>query len=157
MSIIKKADKFIKNGSNSNEFMLGDGSSVTINNDRSFIVGGDNLIDINNSAVVAQAKYSQVSTAINTDGIFAGFDVSQNFPNPVKDKTNIIIQIPNKGKTSIEVYDLNGRKDLEVLNQELRKGTYTYEINTSDLNSGIYFYKTAFDRQEKTLKMLVQK
>jgi hypothetical protein len=107
--------------------------------------------------VVAQAKYSQVSTAINPDGTFAGFDVSQNFPNPVKDKTSIIIQIPNNGKTSVEVYDLTGRKVLEVFNQELRKGTYTYEINASDLNSGIYFYKTAFEGQEKTLKMLVQK
>jgi len=120
-------------------------------------IGGDNLTDINNSAVVAQAKYSQVSTAINPDGIFAGFDVSQNFPNPVKDKTSIIIQIPNNGKTSVEVYDLSGRKVLEVLNQELKRGTYTYEINASDLNSGIYFYKTAFESQEKTLKMLVQK
>ena len=120
-------------------------------------IAGDNLSDISISALAAQAKYAQVSTAINPDGTFAGFDVSQNFPNPVKDKTSIIVQIPNNGKTSVEVYDLTGRKVLDVLNQELRKGTYTYEINASDLNSGIYFYKTAFEGQEKTLKMLVQK
>lgn len=120
-------------------------------------IGGDNLTDISNSAVVAQAKYAQVSTAINPDGTFSGFDVSQNYPNPVQNKTSININIPNNGKASIEVYDLTGRKVLDVLNQELRKGTYTYEINTTSLNSGIYFYKTAFEGQEKTLKMLVQK
>ena len=120
-------------------------------------IGGDNLTDISNSAVVAQAKYTQLSTAINPDGSFSGFDVSQNYPNPVKDKTSINIIIPNKGKTSIQLYDLTGRMVLEVLNQELRKGTYTYEINTVNLNSGIYFYKTAFEGQEKTLKMLIQK
>lgn len=120
-------------------------------------IGGDNLTDISNSAVVAQAKYGQVTTSINPDGTFSGFDVSQNFPNPANNKTSISIQIPNNGRAAITVYDLTGRKVLDVLNQDLRKGTYTYEINISNLNSGIYFYRATFDGQEKTLKMLVQK
>ena len=52
---------------------------------------------------------------------------------------------------------INAEDNLKTRLYLLKKGTYTYEINVSDLNSGIYFYKTAFDRQEKTLKMLVQK
>lgn len=120
-------------------------------------IAGDNLIDISNSAIAAQAKYTQLITSIPADEALSRFNVAQNFPNPAKQQTQISIDLPSNGKTSLEVFDLAGKKVLTVLNQDLKKGTHVFNVDVSRLNSGIYFYKTKFENLEKVMKMGVIK
>jgi serine protease len=120
-------------------------------------IAGDNLTDISNSAIAAQSKYTQILTAVDSDVELTGFNVSQNAPNPAKQQTQIIVDLPGNGKTSIEVYDLAGKKVLMVLNKDLKKGKHTIDLDVSNLNSGIYFYKTKFENLEKVMKMVVIK
>lgn len=142
-------------------FVIGNGNySIPVNGSVKVafaFIAGDNLMDISNSAIVAQAKYTQLLTAIEPVFTAKGFDVAQNFPNPVKQETQISIYLPSNGKTSIEIYDLTGKKVFTLLNAKLNKGTHSFNLDASNLNSGIYFYKTSFEGLEKVMKMVVIK
>ena len=120
-------------------------------------IAGDNFTDISNSAIVAQAKYTQLLTSVEPVFTAQGFDVAQNFPNPVKQETQISIYLPSNGKTSIDIYDLTGKKVFTLFNGELKKGTHSFNLNAFNLNSGIYFYKTSLEDLEKVKKMVVVK
>ncbi|MBU0695466.1 MAG: S8 family peptidase [Bacteroidetes bacterium] len=120
-------------------------------------IAGDDLTDISNSALAAQAKYTTVLTAVSPDNLAAGFIVSQNYPNPATSSTKVEILTPKSGKLNLEVYDLTGRKISTIYNQQITKGTKIIEINTSNLNSGIYFYKVSFEGLERVMKMIVMK
>jgi serine protease len=115
------------------------------------IVAGDDLFDINQSAIATQAKYEQLN--INK----TEFEVGQNFPNPLNQQTQVSVYIPNEGNITIEVYDLTGKKVSTPINNNYRKGMHTLTLDIRNLKSGIYFYKTSFNSQNKVMKMIVSK
>lgn len=120
-------------------------------------IAGDDLTDITNSAIAAQSKYSNVLTANEPELKADQFGVTQNYPNPVKGETSFAVNIPSNGKATIELFDLSGRKVQTVYDNDLKRGKHTFTINTVDLNSGIYFYRTAYEGLEKVMKMMVVK
>ena len=44
------------------------------------------------------------------------------------------------GHAVISLYDLNGRKVKDIVNQIFSSGKYSIKLNASDLPSGMYFY-----------------
>ncbi len=69
-----------------------------------------------------------------------GLALYQNIPNPAVNKTNIAISIIENGKTSLSIYDLLGNKVLNVVNQNLSRGDYNFDVDVSNLSPGIYYY-----------------
>lgn len=63
--------------------------------------------------------------------------LNQNF-NPA---TTIKYSIKDVGLVRIEIYDILGRKDETLLNEEKPTGEYEVKFNGKNLASGIYFYK----------------
>jgi len=66
--------------------------------------------------------------------------LSQNYPNPFKEKTTIKYCLPEKVKVRIKVFDHEGKMVNELINQEQDEGTYQVEFNGSDLKRGEYTY-----------------
>ncbi|MDA9555674.1 S8 family peptidase [Pelobium sp.] len=120
-------------------------------------IAGDNLADISNSALAAQAKYTQLTTSISTNQANKGFEVAQNYPNPVSKQTQVSFYLPSNGKTTLELFDLTGKKVTTLINDTLNKGNHTFNIDVTGLSSGLYFYKTTFENLEKVMKMIVSK
>ena len=119
-------------------------------------LAGDNLIDLQASAQAAQKKYDdliQTGPMISADG----FVLNQNFPNPSIDQTVINFSIPRMAATSIILYNLIGQQVKELVNDSLPMGNYSINVNLSDLEAGVYFYKMLYEGKEKTLKLLVAK
>lgn len=76
---------------------------------------------------------------INISNIKNG-KLSQNFPNPFNEKTQIAFNIENDANVSIVVKDLSG-KEVNVINQGvMSKGTHSVELSNSQLQPGMYFY-----------------
>lgn len=119
-------------------------------------LAGDNLIDLQASAQAAQKKYDEViqSGFITPEDEFV---LNQNFPNPSSDQTVINFSIPRMSATSIILYNLMGQQVKELVNTSLPMGNYSININLSDLEAGVYFYKMLYEGKEKTLKLLVAK
>ncbi|WP_211204013.1 T9SS type A sorting domain-containing protein [Chloroherpeton thalassium] len=85
------------------------------------------------------------------------YALNQNYPNPFNPSTTIQFVLAKDAKTVLEVYDILGRKVRTLLNENLKQGTYTYELNASGLATGIYFYRLTSGKFMAVKKMLLLK
>ncbi len=69
------------------------------------------------------------------------FQLSQNYPNPFKEKTKIKYCVPFNVKVTIIVINSNGEVVDKLIDAEKPAGTYEVEFNAGKLQPGIYFYQ----------------
>ncbi|MDD5528474.1 MAG: S8 family serine peptidase [bacterium] len=62
-------------------------------------------------------------------------------PNPATKKANISLFIPTTQHVSLKLYDATGRLAKTIIDESKPVGNYNTTINTTNLNSGIYFIK----------------
>ena len=77
------------------------------------------------------------------------------YPNPATDVLNIEVNASKTSAMSINVFNIMGQKVAEE-NVNVNAGINTRSINTSDLNSGIYFVTVKADGFENTKKFIVK-
>ncbi len=83
------------------------------------------------------------------------FQLSQNYPNPFKEKTAIKYCIPAKMKIRLEVFDSDGNK-IKILVDEIKEaGTYKVEFDASKFVIGEYLYKLESKDFFETKKMVL--
>jgi hypothetical protein len=70
-----------------------------------------------------------------------GFALQQNYPNPFNANTIIEYSLVAKSQISIDIYDILGRKIINLSEGEKNAGTYREIWDASYIPSGIYFYK----------------
>lgn len=85
------------------------------------------------------------------------FDISQNYPNPFNPSTQISFDIPKGAYVDLVVYDQLGREIEQLVNEELKPGSYKFEWNASQYPSGIYFYRLQAGDFADTKKMILIK
>ncbi|MFO8021515.1 MAG: T9SS type A sorting domain-containing protein [Perlabentimonas sp.] len=85
--------------------------------------------------------------------MLSDFAVSM-YPNPSKNETNILINLPELGNVTITVIDITGRK---VIHEEFEQGSleYSHSLNVSGLKSGLYLVKVhSGSKYSKVLKLI---
>lgn len=99
------------------------------------------------------------SVGINPLGAYVPSDYKlfQNFPNPFNPSTHIKFDIPLSGFVSIKIYDVMGREVDNLVNQDLKAGSYEVEYNGANKSSGIYYYKIQTEKFQETKKMILVK
>lgn len=71
-------------------------------------------------------------------GILDGLDMVT-YPNPTTNYTNIQFTIPQEGPVEICIFDLTGRKLIEVIKEDnMPAGQYRYGVDLSVLSQGVY-------------------
>ena len=85
------------------------------------------------------------------------FSLSQNFPNPFNNSTNISYQIPNDELVSLKVYDVLGNEVKNIMTKNQKAGYYIIKFSASDLSSGIYFYTLTAGEHSSTKKLILLK
>ncbi|MBX2844005.1 MAG: T9SS type A sorting domain-containing protein [Flammeovirgaceae bacterium] len=63
------------------------------------------------------------------------------FPNPGTSSTQIEYAIETAGNVAITIHNKQGELVKSIINEEKPAGTYTQNLDISDLESGLYFYK----------------
>jgi hypothetical protein len=79
------------------------------------------------------------------------------FPNPFNARTEIHFTLPQAGKVSLDVFDLNGRKTATLLNGSLSSGEHTVPIDGSAWPSGIYFLRLTTPHRQAATKLVLLK
>ena len=69
------------------------------------------------------------------------FRLAQNYPNPFNPTTNITYTLPQLSFVTLKVYDVLGNEIITLVNEEKVTGTYEIEFDSSELTSGVYFYR----------------
>lgn len=71
----------------------------------------------------------------------AEFSLSNNYPNPFSDNTEINYSLPEKGKVTLKVFSILGEHIKTLIDQEQSAGIYKVLFDGSNLAPGTYIYK----------------
>jgi hypothetical protein len=85
------------------------------------------------------------------------YSLEQNYPNPFNPATTIRFSIPEAGTVNLSIYNLIGEKVADILNSELKSGSYEVSFDASALSSGVYFYTIEAGNFISTKKMILLK
>lgn len=90
------------------------------------------------------------------------FELLQNYPNPFNPLTTIRYAIPHSQNILLCVYDMNGKKIADLVNNYQNPGTYNVTWNGTNntgetVASGVYFYKLQTENFSETKKLLLMK
>jgi hypothetical protein len=79
------------------------------------------------------------------------------YPNQFNPVTTIKFDLAKSGFVELQVFDILGRKIKTLVNQEMKTGKYTVDLNGSDLSSGVYIYKLQADNFASAKKIILIK
>jgi aminopeptidase N len=111
------------------------------------------LFDKDNEIVIKQA-----STAVGIDNENIGpnsFALHQNVPNPSKGSTQISYSLPSETQVNLSLFDISGKKVMDMVDVVQKTGTHYYNLNTSNLKSGMYYYRLDSGNNTSTKKLSV--
>ncbi len=88
--------------------------------------------------------------------------LEQNFPNPFNLSTEIRFTVPTATNVQLTIFDLNGKKIIDLLNEAIEPGQYKINWNVKDaagkiVPSGVYFYRLIQGNNVLSRKMLLTK
>ncbi|MBD3384978.1 T9SS type A sorting domain-containing protein [candidate division KSB1 bacterium] len=68
------------------------------------------------------------------------YRLEQNYPNPFNASTTITFSLKQSQPTTLQIFDILGRKVIDLVDETLNAGRYEVRFDASGLESGIYFY-----------------
>ena len=112
------------------------------------VMGGsfENIDFLQSSNPVSTEQETPVASSFKLDG---------NYPNPFRGQTRILLNVSRSTQVSIDVYDVQGRKVREVLQQTLTRGRHEIPFDGNNLPGGTYFYHVRGDNVEQTGSMIL--
>ena len=69
------------------------------------------------------------------------FYLSQNYPNPFKDKTTIKYCLSEKAKVELTLFNSKREKVKELFSKVQKAGTYETTFHSEGLPAGVYYYE----------------
>ena len=84
------------------------------------------------------------------------FVVSQNYPNPFSNETNVTLYLNQGGDLNLTVVNALGQVVKTANYENLNNGTHNLTIDGSDLTAGIYFYSLTINGYTVTKRMQVK-
>jgi len=85
------------------------------------------------------------------------FQVSGAYPNPFNPETTIQFDLPKVAHLNLAIYDLQGRKMVDLLDGALEAGHYTAKWNAANYPSGTYIYRLTSDLGNVSGKLVLMK
>jgi len=101
-------------------------------------------------------------TGVDEPTIPVAFALRQNYPNPFRGGTMLAFDLPKPSKTTLEVYNVAGRRVTTLVDRERPAGRHAVawdgrDSNGHDVSAGIYFYRVQSGANEAMKKMIILK
>lgn len=82
----------------------------------------------------------------------------ESYPNPTNGTINIRYMLPQQADVTIEIYDLNGSKMMDLVSiDQMYEGTYIYPADLSELANGMYICRMVAGEKVFTSKIVLSK
>lgn len=98
-------------------------------------VGDNNATDMNISPTDGRVE---VRKRDFDPGAVSGFNITT-FPNPTPGYTALQFSVEQDSDLELSIFDMTGRKLVQVLNENVPSGQYLYEVDLSNLSNGVYY------------------
>jgi len=121
------------------EVALGDSVATRIRLDTFYFTNGNPVIVHVKSGMFKLTNLCQqggVRLFSETDSLL----LNQNIPNPARTTTSIIYSLMEDGNTKLWVTDELGRRAATLVDDFVKAGKYSVQLNTTGLTTGNYFY-----------------
>jgi len=150
---------FIKNSDINNTIVynIKEGETWQLkNNNTNFF---KNIYDSGSLNILENISKFSLEKVVTTPEIVS---VSSNFPNPFNNKTSFTVLLPREEIISINIYDINGKHVLTVMDGRKSAGTYSLSWNGLDetqslVSSGTYFLLVTAGEFSKVTKIVFLK
>ncbi|MCK4499792.1 hypothetical protein KAU11_04800, partial [Candidatus Babeliales bacterium] len=109
--------------------------------------GGDTVLFYPDTVLVLDYQVGISETNIGSEG----FQVFQNYPNPVRDKTTISFYVPERDKVSLIVTDILGRELIKA-ERILEQGYHSYQFIPG--NSSLFLFTVQWRENNSSIKIL---
>lgn len=97
-------------------------------------------------------------TSINDNIITENsFELFQNYPNPFNSSTTIRYKIESTGLVKLKVFNVLGKEVATLVDEVKKPGIYEETFNSSNLSTGILFYRLQTSSSNITKKFILQK
>lgn len=116
-------------------------------------------INFNTSTYQGTTSYSKSvayrpsSTSISALSETTGLSV---YPNPAHERSSVSLNLKNESHLDISVYDLSGKKVLDVFKGTMQSGKHTVSFDCGSLPSGIYQITAKSDNSTSKTKLVVE-
>jgi hypothetical protein len=108
--------------------------------------------------MAAEQKYHELFVSVEDNELPVNeFNLGQNYPNPFNLSTTISYQLPSDGFVSLKIYNALGNEVVTLVDSKQAGGLHSFDYNSTDLASGVYYCTLKFNDQVKTNKMFVIK
>ena len=128
-----------------------------------YFYGGLDEVRIYNRALSPSEIYDLYSQVVATEikpywsKMPLEFKLLQNYPNPFNPTTTIKYSLTKLSFVAIKVFDVLGKEINTIENEVKAPGNYEIEFHTSNIPSGVYFYRLQAGDFVDTKKMLLLK
>ncbi|MBU0691993.1 T9SS type A sorting domain-containing protein [bacterium] len=85
------------------------------------------------------------------------FQIISAYPNPFNSITNLLIELPGAGRTTVDIYNVRGQLIERLYSGMMSEGAHRILFDAEDLPSGIYFANVAGDLNHVTKKLVLIK
>lgn len=79
-----------------------------------------------------------------------------NFPNPASAYTVISYYVPKSGNVELALFDAQGKKVRQLMNEAQTEGSHTLQVAVSGLKPGVYFYQLKTSNSRQAGKLVVR-
>jgi len=128
------------------------GTQLTYNYIDAALSKGANLYRIKVNRWSGAVKYSNTVAVINESN---GILITALSPNPVSDKTTLIINAAKAGNVSLAIYDINGRL-VKHWQTTIADGSNNLIVDAKELSSGIYHLAAFADNSKAVIRFVKQ-
>ncbi len=119
---------------------------------------GTNVVGIDGQNYQQNIRFIPLVTTnpAGVDELSAGaIRLSQNVPNPFNHSTLISYELTQANDVSLAVYDVTGKKVMELAQGKQLSGKHNITLDGSSLNSGVYYYTLKAGADHLTKKMII--
>ena len=84
-------------------------------------------------------------------------NIIQTYPNPFNEKTTINFATKTEGKVQISIYNIAGKLVKTIMQENKQSGNHSIELNSIDMQSGLYFCEIITPDYQTTIKLILSK